>query len=544
MFSDGEIHDAAPEYLSDEKIASYPYPVYAISFVEPRYDSNFTISRLIDGTGGEDFRLKRGDQDSIAGTMQEIIARIVGARVPVRAALTNASLDPPRTSVSANMGFDRNPDGSGWTITLDSVLALAEGTNEITLALTYYDGATGRRETTAASFTIEVGDAAPDEQYLTCYDRPVLTATTSSGDALLDPAADSSFTVTMRAAAFDLIGKLNPAIATSHTLGDRLVMRLDTALAKDSSDYPYESFTATFAYEGAATAVTADDRTLQSAADDIIVFRWEHPRDPRDTAVLVVGTTETRRLIPPSATPAPGTYGGDNLEVSLVDPGNIASASIYYSLNTAAFREYETPVTLDAASEGRSHTIRAYVGAEGCLNSDTVSFAYTVSTTGTAVLETSPSLQWPPVAWNTYEAAGDPAPADEPAATETDAAATVTLRVSTPCSPGDRIPPAVLARLAPGPVAPPERGAMLRVSSTVPLRATRSRADIYDAVGNLVAERLALYLERGDSSRGWVLWNGRNRSGRAVGAGTYLAVLSLELADGTRRREWARIGVK
>lgn len=541
VFSDGEVHDVTPEHLSEDKIDSYPYPVYPISLQSPK-TPYITMPRIAEGTGGKHFDVPNADQDSLATVMQEIIARITGARVPVRAALTNASLDPPRTSVSMNMGFDRNPDGSGWTITLDSVLALAEGTNEITLALTYYDGATGQRETTAASFTIEVGDAAPDEQYLTCYERPTLTATSSSGDALLDPATDSSFTVTMRAAAFDLIGRLNPAIATSVNSGDRLVVALDTTIAKDSGAYPYETFTTTCRYSGAAAE--PGDGILQSGAEDIVLLRWEHPRDPRDTAVLAIATTGAT-LTPPSADPASGTYEGAPLLLTLTNAASGVPADIYYSVDGAAFVRYIAPLPLDPGEGEKTYTVRAYASLGGPLTSDTVTLTYTVTGGGTAVLPQSYYPVFPAYEQSTDEPRGDdPAPADRAAAVEPVKHGRIMVRPKALFSPDDRIPPSILANLRPGPAEPPERGTMIQVSAPAPVRSGTSRADIYDAVGNLVAKGLPLYAGRDDPTRGWFLWNGRTRAGRVAGAGTYLAVVRVELADGTRRTKRIRLGVR
>jgi fibro-slime domain-containing protein len=67
---------------------------------------------------------------------------------------------------------------------------------------------------------------------------------------------------------------------------------------------------------------------------------------------------------------------------------------------------------------------------------------------------------------------------------------------------------------------------------------------IYDQVGNLVFAPPQL---KSDDSPSLVLtfsWNGRNRSGRFVGTGTYLAIIKInDLIRGTQRVEQRRIGV-
>jgi hypothetical protein len=370
----------------------------------------------------------------------------------------------------------------------------------------------------------------------------VLTATTSSGDALLDPAADSSFTVTMRAAAFDLIGRLNPATATSVNSGDRLVVALDTTIAKDSGAYPYETFTTTCRYSGAAAAAEPDDDILQSDAWDIVLLRWEHPRDPRDTAVLAIATTGAT-LAPPSVDPAPGTYQQSALEVTLADANAGVPAVLHYALGDGPFEPCTGPVLLEAG-EGPAFTIRAYASIAGPLSSDTLSFTYTLESSGTAVLSPTLFPAWSPEQQPRYDAASDAAPAGEFAPAETKSTPGIRVKARALFSPDEPIPPSLLARLAPGKTAPPRRGTMIGVTADTPIRLSRSRVRIYDAVGNLVAEQRVPYAERGDPTRCWFLWHGRTRAGRVAGAGTYLAVVTVELADGTHRTKRIRLGVR
>jgi fibro-slime domain-containing protein len=118
-----------------------------------------------------------------------------------------------------------------------------------------------------------------------------------------------------------------------------------------------------------------------------------------------------------------------------------------------------------------------------------------------------------------------------------------------PFSPGvSRLPEAIVRALARSPrvdgsIKRLRHGTIIRV--TIPNGgegvALSGRASIYDAVGNLVGQDIPLAAYK---DGGVIVWDGRNRNGRFVGGGTYMAVVSVELPDG---QEWVfheRIGVK
>ncbi len=379
-FSDGEVHDLKPDLMSDEKIASYPYPVYSISLVPTKTDTNFTMARLTEGTGGAHWTIKPGDQDSLANVVQRILGKITKAKIPVEVELINNSLTPPQTSYCANWGLEKTPDGSAWAIELDSVLALAEGTNNLTFNVIFEDGETGQRETKTASFTVNVGGGAHDENFVTCYNAATMAVRTETGRTTrIHPEDDHSFEVSLTNSAFDLVGRNNPAIAYSKILGDTVMMQLDDTIAKNFGNFPYETFSDGYSYQGMATARDTGDQTLQSAEEDTLVFRWEHPRDPRDTATLIM-PTDDGSLIPPAADPAPKAdpWKQASLAVTLIDQNPGLDPSIRYSINGGAFQTYAAPIQLTGQTQSQTFTIRAFATLQDWKNSDTVSFVYVI----------------------------------------------------------------------------------------------------------------------------------------------------------------------
>lgn len=65
--------------------------------------------------------------------------------------------------------------------------------------------------------------------------------------------------------------------------------------------------------------------------------------------------------------------------------------------------------------------------------------------------------------------------------------------------------------------------------------------EIYDPVGNVVANELGVINVDGSF---YAQWDGRNRTGRMVGAGTYLAVVYIRYRDETTRVQTIRLGIR
>ncbi len=100
---------------------------------------------------------------------------------------------------------------------------------------------------------------------------------------------------------------------------------------------------------GGAAADPADS-VLQSAEHDLIVFRWEHSREPRDTATLLVGTAGAR-LGPPRANPEPGSFEDAALAVSLTSANGNAPTALYYAVDNGEFMKYDSPLLLESSSQ-------------------------------------------------------------------------------------------------------------------------------------------------------------------------------------------------
>ncbi|MBD3420129.1 MAG: hypothetical protein GF398_08440 [Chitinivibrionales bacterium] len=76
-------------------------------------------------------------------------------------------------------------------------------------------------------------------------------------------------------------------------------------------------------------------------------------------------------------------------------------------------------------------------------------------------------------------------------------------------------------------------GVPIQVTSPKELDVNTSEVTIYDAVGNILAEKMPLVREEDASTYTYYsAWNGRNQSGRYVGSGTYVAIINYYSKDG------------
>ncbi|MBD3344643.1 MAG: hypothetical protein GF401_06240 [Chitinivibrionales bacterium] len=107
--------------------------------------------------------------------------------------------------------------------------------------------------------------------------------------------------------------------------------------------------------------------------------------------------------------------------------------------------------------------------------------------------------------------------------------------VKSPFSPTAELPEGVTTFLENNPdsrVKQAKTGTFIQVISKK-LLTDESYVTIYDAVGNIVIENLAIArYEKGDKDKYYTAWTGINRNGRIVGSGTYVAYIFLKDIDG------------
>jgi hypothetical protein len=70
------------------------------------------------------------------------------------------------------------------------------------------------------------------------------------------------------------------------------------------------------------------------------------------------------------------------------------------------------------------------------------------------------------------------------------------------------------------------------------------KISIFDIVNNPVVVRRPMAFDENQTKRLYYVWDGRNDNGRAVGTGTYVAIVSITDDQGKRWTEQLLLGVK
>jgi hypothetical protein len=93
--------------------------------------------------------------------------------------------------------------------------------------------------------------------------------------------------------------------------------------------------------------------------------------------------------------------------------------------------------------------------------------------------------------------------------------------------------------------APPHSAALVQITSIKRVDVERSKADVYDATGNIVREGLPVYPSSDDRSTFYLAWDGLNRNGRIVGSGTYIAFMHIrEIGESKTSVRQQKIGIR
>jgi hypothetical protein len=93
-------------------------------------------------------------------------------------------------------------------------------------------------------------------------------------------------------------------------------------------------------------------------------------------------------------------------------------------------------------------------------------------------------------------------------------------------------------------------GTVIMAEVTFPGKASRRTPDLkgtislYDIVDNPILERRPMAFDRTNTKWLYYVWDGRNRDGRYVAGGTYLAVIEITDGGEVKERTVTRIGVK
>ncbi len=261
-------------------------PVYGIFLGKPRSDTA-ALATLSKNTGGKFFIIPPGDPDSLKSVVAQILNIVLLEYSPQSATITNTSLTPAQSAVSAPANFILQPDGS-WLMKLSDVIGLkASGSNNITVSTTFKEKTSNVLETSTISFNISTTLPASGTTQkigttqfgMTCYDPStlsILDAQSNSPSWFID--TNTVYQIRIRTAPAPLDSTTanastrlktdaeNPLLKPSVTAGDSLV------------------FKNPFIFKVSGAAKANGNGILESNLYDSIIVAWVHPRDPQDVA--------------------------------------------------------------------------------------------------------------------------------------------------------------------------------------------------------------------------------------------------------------------
>ncbi len=241
-----------------------------------------TLTRL---TGGKFFRVAPTDTTSMHQVMATIIRSVVSNPLPKSVKVTNTSLSKPQVSAAKDM--KANPDTS-LAVTLDSVLALREGENQLRIEVSLND-------TTTRQYTVNfnVSGAAADRNgnNYSCFDLPTLTLLDGSGKTPELYTADvSTYTVRLTRSPSELQGVTVLATSSDSTRSDAASWgdRESIAMKAPSMVSGIAEHKQDQAFNPRSGTPKAGNAVLESNQTGSVTLTWTHPRDPRETVTYTL----------------------------------------------------------------------------------------------------------------------------------------------------------------------------------------------------------------------------------------------------------------
>lgn len=279
FISDGAPSDTAGsgDYLLSVD-ADMP-PIFSIFLGRAGMADTARLRHLSEVTGGDFARVDPGNVRAIEDVMHGIIRSLLITTLPRSIAITNTSLSPAQTSVSVKLS--RNPDSS-VNVTLDSILALDKGMNELRIRIAVND--TALREH-VIRIKADGPEASASAGALTCFDLPRLSLLSSAGyEDSVYGYGRSDFKVKLTRYSTDL--------STVQVAAGAEGCARDPAWS-DAESYPLALEPAsvwTALYRGPATmsgggpSHAAGNGVLEGVGGGKIHLTWVHPRDNREHA--------------------------------------------------------------------------------------------------------------------------------------------------------------------------------------------------------------------------------------------------------------------
>lgn len=345
--------------------------IYSIFLGKVPTPDTANLKQLSDLTHGLFFRVDPSKPAGIQAVMDSIVRKITETSVPKSIVITNTTVGQTSVAKTSAVGA-----GGNLEVSLDSIIALAKGTNAFSVTVTKSDGTVGQY-----AFTVKADGAAESQTTKTtqCYDPPALAILNAQGQPETQYALTAaSYTIKLTRSSSDI----GPVVVTAITKDS---MRPPTpgwgdaesvALAAAGASGAVATFQSPYPFNGQSAAPAPGNGTLEAAAGGQIVLNWVYPRDARDFATFTLPGSKMPITQPPAATPPGATFTTLDPDIPVTLAPGEAGSVIHYTVDgsvpTAASPVYADPILVATTT-----TIKAIATKPNQINSPVMVAVFT-----------------------------------------------------------------------------------------------------------------------------------------------------------------------
>lgn len=281
FISDGDPTDEKSSY--DRYVGTIP--IYSIFLGDSNSTRATVLQDLSTRTKGVYERIDPKNTAKMNTVMQGIIQSITRGNLPVSVEISNASSTPPMSSRSVSM--TRNPSDKSVSVTMDSIIALAAGTNKLSIKVTM---SSSDIRTYPVTVQADGPAAGASSAQLVCVAQPKLELLNAQGRAdAAYPGSAVEYDVKLTRAA----SELNQVVVTASSgdsakaqpWGDRESIVLNQTATTGATTVNRRD---DYDVNGSVARPAAGNNVLEASPDGTITLKWAHPRDARESASLTL----------------------------------------------------------------------------------------------------------------------------------------------------------------------------------------------------------------------------------------------------------------
>jgi hypothetical protein len=516
-------------------------------FLETAVENKADLQSLARATGGYLKSVPPAQPQAFGAAIADIVKRIsVGFTADSIVAINKTNgAGAQSVSVAANSA------GNAYDVTMDGIIPLNAGTNQIEVSALFSAQAGDVKKDTVITFTatIDVSGAPVQCSTFTCFPVSRLEILNSSGGAASELSRDYSQYM-IRLTVWDpSLSQTYVNVSTGIDKEDSLVLK------RISTSQSYAVLEGIFSFKSSINIQAAHNNgTTEAELQDLLNVRWRHPIDPRDTAAASMpvihnpGPAITEALYYSGYTPGETTSNPDTLVITFSEAvrwpkGGFTEPSAVFSIKTSQGATVSLADIDFVIRDSKSIMLIVADGVDITPEKDSISI---IDLAGTYITDVD----------------GNPAPSDPGVLIRWGSDVPWIARsVPNPVTVGTganatRIPLEIQGYLQSAAIEPgvdgskaariksTTHGIAIQVSAIKDLQSTN--VSIYDAVGNAVLKDYPMLKVQDGQIAGvnyFFAWDGRNRNGRFVGRGTYLAVVEIMAAGGIKARKLLKLGI-